>query len=228
VVAKCQTEQGLGPCSVWLIIINHFPCTAILCSLFWVTPSPSNHADSSRPLLHPDPNATPLYNQSLLPAHLPSHHARAIIIDSGSLLTLKKKDMVRLPSPPFFPPIAHPLPISVLFSSKKYAWSVFFISFSSPLVPQTNNSETCIKGHRSSACQHTERPLFEIKKKGRPVTQCEHCRELRKTKQVHVKCLCSNKQQQQQQQQEESRNGAQSSLFKKGRFGLFFYVVGRY
>ncbi|KAH7912510.1 hypothetical protein BJ138DRAFT_784572 [Hygrophoropsis aurantiaca] len=60
----------------------------------------------------------------------------------------------------------------VLLSDKKYA------------------CETCIKGHRSSACKHTDRPLFEIKKKGRPVTQCEHCRELRKTKQVHVKCLC--------------------------------------
>jgi hypothetical protein len=35
--------------------------------------------------------------------------------------------------------------------------------------------------------------LFEIKKKGRPVTQCEHCRELRKTKQVHVKCICELK-----------------------------------
>ncbi|KAF9483323.1 transcription factor, partial [Pholiota conissans] len=53
--------------------------------------------------------------------------------------------------------------------------------------------ETCIKGHRSSACKHTDRPLFEIKKKGRPVTQCEHCRELRKTKQVHVKCICEPK-----------------------------------
>ncbi|KAF5345846.1 hypothetical protein D9756_011216 [Leucocoprinus leucothites] len=53
--------------------------------------------------------------------------------------------------------------------------------------------ETCIKGHRSSACKHTDRPLFEIKKKGRPVTQCEHCRELRKTKQVHVKCICEIK-----------------------------------
>lgn len=63
----------------------------------------------------------------------------------------------------------------VLVSSKKYA------------------CETCIKGHRSSACKHTDRPLFEIKKKGRPVTQCEHCRELRKTKQVHVKCLCEAK-----------------------------------
>ncbi|KAJ3734850.1 copper fist DNA binding domain-containing protein [Lentinula guzmanii] len=60
----------------------------------------------------------------------------------------------------------------VLIESKKYA------------------CETCIKGHRSSACKHTDRALYEIKKKGRPVTQCEHCRELRKTKQVHVKCIC--------------------------------------
>ncbi|KAF8964818.1 hypothetical protein BDZ97DRAFT_1814652 [Flammula alnicola] len=63
----------------------------------------------------------------------------------------------------------------MIISSKKYA------------------CETCIKGHRSSACKHTDRPLFEIKKKGRPVTQCEHCRELRKTKQVHVKCICETK-----------------------------------
>ncbi|TFY54698.1 hypothetical protein EVJ58_g8706 [Rhodofomes roseus] len=47
--------------------------------------------------------------------------------------------------------------------------------------------ETCVKGHRSSTCKHTDRPLYEVKKKGRPVTQCEHCRELRKIKQVHVK-----------------------------------------
>ncbi|KAM5539749.1 hypothetical protein V8D89_006562 [Ganoderma adspersum] len=53
--------------------------------------------------------------------------------------------------------------------------------------------ETCIKGHRSSSCKHTDRPLFEIKKKGRPITQCEHCRELRKTRQIHVKCLCESK-----------------------------------
>ncbi|KAF7331644.1 ACE1 transcriptional factor [Mycena kentingensis (nom. inval.)] len=53
--------------------------------------------------------------------------------------------------------------------------------------------ETCIKGHRSSGCKHNDRPLFLIQKKGRPVTQCEHCRELRKTKQVHVKCICEAK-----------------------------------
>ncbi|KAI9485651.1 MAG: hypothetical protein EXX96DRAFT_515105 [Benjaminiella poitrasii] len=52
---------------------------------------------------------------------------------------------------------------------------------------------TCIKGHRSSNCNHTERPLFEIRKKGRPVTQCAYCRDLRKTKQVHIKCACNDK-----------------------------------
>src|SRR6266702_2238058 len=64
------------------------------------------------------------------------------------------------------------------------------LSYRSPRSPL---SEACIKGHRSSACKHTDRPLFEIKKKGRPITQCEHCRELRKTKQVHVKCMCETK-----------------------------------
>ncbi|CED83035.1 Copper fist DNA-binding [Phaffia rhodozyma] len=51
-------------------------------------------------------------------------------------------------------------------------------------------TQACIKGHRSSSCAHTDRPLFEIKKKGRPPTQCSHCRDLRKKKQVHVKCMC--------------------------------------
>ncbi|ORZ20768.1 copper fist DNA binding domain-domain-containing protein, partial [Absidia repens] len=52
---------------------------------------------------------------------------------------------------------------------------------------------TCIKGHRSSQCTHAERPLFEIRKKGRPATQCSLCRDLRKTKQVHIKCACTHK-----------------------------------
>ncbi|KXN68526.1 hypothetical protein CONCODRAFT_25425, partial [Conidiobolus coronatus NRRL 28638] len=49
----------------------------------------------------------------------------------------------------------------------------------------------CIKGHRSSSCKHEDRPLFEIQKRGRPITQCAHCRELRKTKKLHIKCLCA-------------------------------------
>ncbi|KAF8807629.1 hypothetical protein BYT27DRAFT_7233127 [Phlegmacium glaucopus] len=53
--------------------------------------------------------------------------------------------------------------------------------------------ESCIKGHRSSACHHTDRPLFEIKKKGRPVSQCTKCRELRQSKKLHSKCTCDHK-----------------------------------
>ncbi|KAL1923848.1 uncharacterized protein VTP21DRAFT_8828 [Calcarisporiella thermophila] len=45
-------------------------------------------------------------------------------------------------------------------------------------------------GHRSSQCHHSDRPLYEIRKKGRPVSQCSQCRELRKTRHAHVKCLC--------------------------------------
>lgn len=51
--------------------------------------------------------------------------------------------------------------------------------------------ESCIKGHRSSSCTHTDRPLFEVKKKGRPVSQCTKCRELRQSRKVHSKCTCN-------------------------------------
>jgi hypothetical protein len=36
----------------------------------------------------------------------------------------------------------------------------------------------------------SDRPLHEIKKKGRPTTQCLHCKDLRKAKQVLVRCKC--------------------------------------
>ncbi|ORY92055.1 copper fist DNA binding domain-domain-containing protein [Syncephalastrum racemosum] len=49
---------------------------------------------------------------------------------------------------------------------------------------------TCIKGHRSTKCNHSDRQLFEVRRKGRPVSQCAVCRELRVTKLVHVKCSC--------------------------------------
>ena len=84
-----------------------------------------------------------------------------------------------------------PFFLQVLINGNKYAW---YVAQSQTVVTLlTLLSETCIKGHRSSTCRHTDRPLFEIKKKGRPVTQCDHCRELRKTKQVHVKCICEAK-----------------------------------
>lgn len=55
------------------------------------------------------------------------------------------------------------------------------------------HSYQLFQGHRSSHCSHVDRPLFEIRKKGRPVTQCSYCRDLRKTKQVHIKCACGDK-----------------------------------
>ncbi|KAI7860179.1 copper fist DNA binding domain-containing protein [Circinella umbellata] len=50
---------------------------------------------------------------------------------------------------------------------------------------------SCIRGHRSSNCNHVDRPLMEVRKKGRPVSQCAYCRDLRKTKQIHAKCVCT-------------------------------------
>ncbi|KAJ6605121.1 copper fist DNA binding domain-containing protein [Mycena sp. CBHHK59/15] len=50
--------------------------------------------------------------------------------------------------------------------------------------------EHCIKGHRSSTCGHSNRPLFEVARKGRPISQCSSCRELRQVKGSHAKCKC--------------------------------------
>lgn len=53
--------------------------------------------------------------------------------------------------------------------------------------------EACVRGHRVSNCQHSERPLQHINKKGRPVSQCGHCRTARKSRSSHVKCDCGEK-----------------------------------
>ncbi|KAL2759482.1 hypothetical protein ACRALDRAFT_2038335 [Sodiomyces alcalophilus JCM 7366] len=53
--------------------------------------------------------------------------------------------------------------------------------------------ESCVRGHRVSNCQHTDRPLQHINKKGRPVSQCQHCRSMRKSRAAHVKCDCGEK-----------------------------------
>lgn len=53
--------------------------------------------------------------------------------------------------------------------------------------------ESCVRGHRVSNCQHAERPLQHINKKGRPVSQCQHCRSMRRSKSAHVKCDCGEK-----------------------------------
>ncbi|KAK4457395.1 hypothetical protein QBC42DRAFT_188700 [Cladorrhinum samala] len=53
--------------------------------------------------------------------------------------------------------------------------------------------EACVRGHRVSNCQHHDRPLQHINKKGRPVSQCQHCRAMRKSRSAHVKCECGEK-----------------------------------
>ncbi|KAI9279306.1 copper fist DNA binding domain-containing protein [Sporodiniella umbellata] len=53
--------------------------------------------------------------------------------------------------------------------------------------------EACIQGHRSSRCNHKDRDLIMVRKKGRPVSQCENCREKRKANRVHKKCECPTK-----------------------------------
>lgn len=53
--------------------------------------------------------------------------------------------------------------------------------------------ERCIRGHRVSTCTHTDQPLTMIKPKGRPSTQCQHCRDQRKLKNLHINCACQKK-----------------------------------
>lgn len=38
-----------------------------------------------------------------------------------------------------------------------------------------------------------DRPLQHINKKGRPVSQCQHCRSMRKSRSSHIKCDCGEK-----------------------------------
>ncbi|KAI0395256.1 hypothetical protein F5Y17DRAFT_465835 [Xylariaceae sp. FL0594] len=53
--------------------------------------------------------------------------------------------------------------------------------------------EACVRGHRVSNCRHEDRQLIHIQKKGRPVSQCQHCRAARKSRSAHVKCDCGEK-----------------------------------
>ncbi|CAI7670427.1 unnamed protein product [Penicillium palitans] len=53
--------------------------------------------------------------------------------------------------------------------------------------------EACVRGHRVSSCHHSDRQLTHINKKGRPVSQCTHCRGLRKSRTTHTQCDCGEK-----------------------------------
>ncbi|GAA5888372.1 hypothetical protein JCM16303_004884 [Sporobolomyces ruberrimus] len=48
--------------------------------------------------------------------------------------------------------------------------------------------QSCIKGHRQANCNHADRELFEVKKRGRPITACETCRSIRKENNSHKTC----------------------------------------
>ncbi|GAA5862005.1 hypothetical protein JCM8547_001555 [Rhodosporidiobolus lusitaniae] len=48
--------------------------------------------------------------------------------------------------------------------------------------------ESCIKGHRQTSCQHSDRPLTQIMRRGRPATACDACREARKISNSHRTC----------------------------------------
>ena len=53
--------------------------------------------------------------------------------------------------------------------------------------------ERCIKGHRTSTCTHLDGSkgrVLAIKKRGRPPSQCSHCRERREKDGRHIKCTC--------------------------------------
>src|SRR4051794_13169815 len=42
-------------------------------------------------------------------------------------------------------------------------------------------------------CATADRKLQHINKKGRPVSQCQHCRSMRKSRSSHIKCDCGEK-----------------------------------
>lgn len=84
----------------------------------------------------------------------------------------------------------------VVIDGIKYAWYIIIRSEqclcrNALLTPLFNTSQVCIKGHRVAQCQHTHRPLLPLQRKGRPVSQCNHCRGNRVKNKSHVKCTCA-------------------------------------
>jgi hypothetical protein len=45
----------------------------------------------------------------------------------------------------------------------------------------------------NASTRFLDRPLQHINKKGRPVSQCNHCRTMRKSRSAHIKCDCGEK-----------------------------------
>ena len=101
------------------------------------------------------------------------------------------------------------------------AFSFIIHDYSRPLA----YSEACIKGHRSSSCHHADRPLYEIKKKGRPVSQCAKCRQARQSRRVHAKCTCADAELPESRKPSSSSSSSSRPPSKKGSSTTLFHDI---
>jgi hypothetical protein len=70
---------------------------------------------------------------------------------------------------------------------------VRFQSLPLPFIPWFNDHGCTNEESRTYWLLLIDRALQHIAKKGRPVSQCAHCRTLRKSRSAHVKCDCGEK-----------------------------------
>lgn len=62
-----------------------------------------------------------------------------------------------------------------------------------PLIPPISREAHRGVMNNGANSSTTDRPLQHINKKGRPVSQCQHCRAMRKSRSSHIKCDCGEK-----------------------------------
>ncbi|KAJ6439690.1 Copper fist DNA binding domain protein [Purpureocillium lavendulum] len=60
-------------------------------------------------------------------------------------------------------------------------------------LPVATHADTMLIDGEKYACEACVRGHRHINKKGRPVSQCQHCRTMRKSRSAHVKCDCGEK-----------------------------------
>jgi Copper fist DNA binding domain len=92
--------------------------------------------------------------------------------------------------PPLTPPDS-----KVAASFERLGQSAIFSNVIRSLDHLTRASQRTLCDTKSEADDDpsADRPLVHINKKGRPVSQCPHCRGLRKARAQHVKCDCAEK-----------------------------------
>lgn len=91
------------------------------------------------------------------------------------------------------------------------------------LAPQPSSSSeppvklacaTCIQGHRASSCKHqdgSKGPLLVVKRRGRPLSQCQACREKRFKTGRHTRCICDARPRNARSKQTEIRDSSARS-----------------